>query len=657
MTERSSCMDNPCRSQAETLAELQQKAPNAPFLALGQTIFWDETIKAGVILAAAEAGFPRPFVAGVHDTDYFAKSPVRSRKGEYRALPHSDTTTKGLWSAAGEFSSLFGSETVITREQLQRAGAKVARVASERPGYLDEATEAYGWRGIVSLHAEPQITAEKPLGPLFGELYKTLDWAIDESLGLLRGPLHAASEKKADEMRSVFCDEWDRSESLTLAEFYERLLPKFYNLTAGCEVPLDTTRTTTLLRFNTTTCSLPRFDLLDLFLDPKTRSIAEESYNLAVAGSEMYSLDRFGSCALPFDVFIPGVGRGTLRLGKRGGVIMTPHPVGFSFRQPVESASDLAAVLEARFGPDCVLIGKAVSLIGMLAREFVFVFHEGASGYVWRSRKMHQAMAAAGSPITLNPILRVRYEPWDALSECGAWFRLPEPLKRPFGVEELSASSLALRWRQVGDRQRDQLKQFADLKRPRDLIEFLQRELGGQWACIGAAHEGLHQTFESLNGQLAELRVRKQALLAEMKSLQEARAEAERESGRHWRAHLFEKPADAVRIQEREQLKQRVENLIHQMDDKRQEWRALQEEQNQLVASPEIVRARERRQSIAFEAELMRMKLIREAVIASDGLEKAGHRPAGWWMPLVSPSGEWFRATIRRAKFCLEELN
>lgn len=650
-------MDVPCRSQAETLAELEQKAPNAPFLALGQTIFWDETMKAGVILASQSAGYQRPFVAGVHDTDYFAKSPLRSRKGEYKALPHNDTTTKGLWSAAGEFSSLFGSETVITREQLQKAGAKVAKVAAERPGYLDEATEAYGWRGIVSMHAEPQITAEKPLGPLFNELYKTLDWAVEESLGLLSGPSAARSHDKAEEIRSIFCDEWDRSEDLTLAEFYERLLPKYYSLTAGEPVSLETTRTTSLLQFNTETCGRARFDLLGLFLDPATRGLAEESYNAAVAGSEMYTLDRFGTGALPFDVFVPGHGRGTLRLGNRGGVIMTPTPVGFSFRQPIRCNADLAAVLEKRFGPDCVLIGKAVSLIGMLAREFVFVFHHGASGYVWRSRKMHQALASGGNRLELNPILRVKYEPWDALASCSAWFRLPEPLKRSFGVEELSGSSLALRWRQVAQGQRERLELFGDLKRPKDLIAFLQKEIGGHWECIGTAHEALHLVFDDLNDQLGELRKRKKALLAEMKDLSAERIRKEEESGRHWRERIFEKSPTDADWAERRRRQEEVQNLIHRMDEKRLEWRKLQDEQEMLVGSEGIVRAREQRQSIGFEAELMRMTLIREAVIASQGLEQAGHRPAGWWMPLVSPDGEWFRETFRHAQFCLEELN
>src|SRR5687767_2651655 len=107
----------------EALAELQKVAPEAPFLALGQTIFWDEPMKGGILLASQRLGYKRRLVAGVHDTDYFAKLPSGPRQpGRFKALPHNDTTTKGLWSAAAEFSTLFGSETVVSREILQSAG-------------------------------------------------------------------------------------------------------------------------------------------------------------------------------------------------------------------------------------------------------------------------------------------------------------------------------------------------------------------------------------------------------------------------------------------------------------------------------------------------------------------------------------------------------
>src|SRR5690606_28833476 len=122
--------------------------------------------------------------------------------------------------------------------------------------------------------------------------------------------------------------------------------------------------------------------------------------------------------------------------------------------KPIESVQQLAEILEAKFGSDCVLVGKAVTLITMLAREFVFIFHEDASEYVWRSRAMADHLAEAGHSLKLYPILRVELSPWDAMDECCAWLHLPDPMRRPFGTHELSAPTFALRWREVAKAQR-----------------------------------------------------------------------------------------------------------------------------------------------------------------------------------------------------------
>ena len=91
------------------------------FLALGQTVFWDEPMKAGLALEASKAGVG--FIAGVHDTDYFAKvSGAKDSRVKFKTLAHNDGTTRNLWSAAAEFSTLFGSETVVTKEELLKAG-------------------------------------------------------------------------------------------------------------------------------------------------------------------------------------------------------------------------------------------------------------------------------------------------------------------------------------------------------------------------------------------------------------------------------------------------------------------------------------------------------------------------------------------------------
>ncbi|MBS1724400.1 MAG: hypothetical protein JSS66_15770 [Armatimonadetes bacterium] len=649
-------MDDHCPSQAQALEELQRLAPEAPFLSLGQTVFWDEPMKAGVALRSRNLGFSRAFVAGVHDTDYFAKAHQKGRTVGYGALPHNDLSTKGLWSAAGEFSALFGSETVVSRESLIAAGAKLAKVQSERPGYLEEVTEAWGWRGVVSFGPDSQITAEKPLGAIFRPLYETFDWAVTTSLELIAGPHRQEAEVMADQLREMLCDGVDGHETETLSSFYERLIPSLVRTVCGQDVEMRTTATTDLLKFNTQTCDLPRFDLFRLFVDPSSRAAACEAYNQALRGSEMYTLDRFGPGSLPFDLYIPGVGRGTLRLGSRGGVVMAPEPVGFSYKKAPQNLRELASLIETRFGQDCVLVGKAVTLIGMLAREFVFVFHEGASSYVTRSRQLHQNLASAGHQLEVNPILRVGYRPWDALNECCAWFRLPEPFKRPFGVDELSGCSFAARWREVVAQQKDLLGQLAQLRRPLELIRFLDTTVGGQWNCLASRFESLNDEMTELNNKVAEVKVRKADVAAKMRAAKAERVELEVEKGVHWRTRLFEKNPTESDWAERARLTAQVQEAIGRFREAKTAWAELQAEQDAIVNSEQAQRARDQRRRMSFEAELTRVRLIREAVTTSEGLAKAGHRPAAWWFPLVCPDHTWFNATMATAQYRLEPL-
>jgi hypothetical protein len=640
----------------QALQELERIAPGVDLLALGQTVFWDEPMKAGIALALRKMGLSQKLVAGVHDTDYFAKLPSgETRHGKFKALPHNDTTTRGLWSAAGEFSALFGSETVVRREALLAAGLRLGKVQQSRPNLLDEATEAWGWRGIVSTDDEPMISAEIPLRSLFPELKATFDWALNESLDCIAIPERRIAEDKADELREIFC-EASEGEDLTLPDFYQRLLPDFYRYTSNSEVEVATTRTTELLRFNSETCRRSRFDLLRLFVEPASRLAATEAYNAALEGSEIYGLERFGSGAVPFDVVVPGQGRGTLRIAPNALVIMARKPLFVSLRKPIETLEDLASALEARFGQDCVIIGKAVTLIGMLAREFVFVFHEGASPYVKHSRKMHDLMAQSGLKLDLHPILRVRYEAWDALQQCCSWLRLPAPFQRAFGTEEICAPSLSRRWREVAREQESILSELGELRRPIELIRFLDERLGGFWNELAAEYESLHSRLMELDAEIAELRKQRLDCYRQLRELKARRVEAERTKGEHWRATLFEKEPTPEASEERERLTQEVREAILQIDEMQRKIAGLLAEQRELVRDPEVMRIHERRRSIELEAELRRLRLARNAIISSKGLIRASHRPSAWWFPLVCPDGLWFRETVGRAECYLEPL-
>ncbi|RYG26879.1 hypothetical protein EON82_01530 [bacterium] len=650
--------DAHCRPLDETLEELERIAPGAPLLALGQTVFWDEPMKAGLALRLKALGSSRRLVAGSHDTDYFAKLPgEKGRRSRFRAVPHNDTTTKGLWSAAGEFSALFGGETVVTRETMAAAGARLARIEHDRPGFLDEATEAFGWRGVVANDERVPITAELPIKYALPELKATLDWALRETTACLAGSARDIGEDRADDLRKLMCDVADERQG-SVGEYYERMLPELYSFVAGERVDVDTTSTTRLLGFNRETCGLPRFGLLDLFVRGETKALAKAAYDEAVAhGPGMFPLGRFGTGAVPFDVVVPGMGRGTLRIGNRGLVIMTPTPQFLSFDEPLTGVADLAEKLESKFGPDCTIVGKAVALIGMLASEFVFAFHEGASSYVKVSRAMHERLRETlGVELRLNPILRVRYSTWNAMRPVNAWLRLPGVLQRAFGTEELSAASFAERWAVVGNEQEELLAELGRCKKSNCLIKMLDRRLGGAWKCLSEEYLRLHADLEALEGEMADLLRERDEAYARLRECRRARVQAEWAKGEHWRAEIFEKKPTAEVTAERTWLSDAVEAAIHATSQAEAALRSVRARQAQRVGDPRVMNARARRREIELEAELKRVRLVREAVVSSRGLRAAERRPSAWWLPVVSPDGTWFRETVRTAQAWLEPL-
>ena len=70
------------------LKTVREHYPNVPFLALGQTVFWDEPAKA-VWRRLLDTCLPgAALIAGVHDTDYFAKTSAHVEGDQkYVALP------------------------------------------------------------------------------------------------------------------------------------------------------------------------------------------------------------------------------------------------------------------------------------------------------------------------------------------------------------------------------------------------------------------------------------------------------------------------------------------------------------------------------------------------------------------------------------------
>ena len=512
----------PHASAQETLAALKARFPETPFLALGQTALWDEPTKASLRSLLDRLWPNATMIAGVHDTDYFAKLPGHAVQGaKYALVSHDDGRTRGLWSAAGEMSQLFGSEDVASRDLLEdKAGVSLHRAltfADDQATLHSELTAAWGWTGIIYTEWDRKIAGDVALSEILPTLLEQIDWATQGSVECLSGErAHAAREvgKTLREWVTTFAQ--DHVEA-TLPDLYQDLLPRLYALLLGDEPRLlSTASTRELLRFNRATCQLPRFAFVDLFLNPITRRAALDAYNLSL-GAEMYTLDRFGEGALPFDLVIPGRGRGTLRVPGDGTIFVdTPRRPVFLCSEDcdVSSVEALANLVERELGPDVVLVGKAVSLLPMLAAEYTLVFHEGASGYAHRTRAMVGRMQRKKLPLpTLRPILRIKYATWDALAAVPAEannpneeLTLPPHLQQAKGRQRIAFDDFAGCWRKAMEWEKRRLDDLRQLRSPRALLSYLARTQGATWRLHAAAYEESSAVLRVVQAKALQLR-------------------------------------------------------------------------------------------------------------------------------------------------------
>lgn len=711
---------------ATLLAKLSQQFPGVPYLTLGQTVLWDEPVKAVFcrlmerLQQSGRIQGEARIVAGVHDTDYFAKlSGLTITDSPFVVLRHNDGDTRGLWSAAGEISALFGAEVVPSRAELGDYGVGFHAAARAYPGgseaMLNQETDAPLWRAIVHTEPRPLIAAEVKLKDIGAALHQQLHWAFRQSLRAM-GCLDALDSDEPCASRGVarqilaWIDEFRVVEPQgTLSGLYSYLIPRFWSLVRGGDCcAVETTTSMELFGFNTTTAALPRFRFLDLFLNPATRTAARESYDAAVRGSGIYTLDEFGEGALPFDVVIPGVGRGTLRLADGNLAIETDEPIQLCENCDPESVLQLAAILEKRLGPDIALVGKAVALIPMMAAEYLLVFHEKASSYTHRTQNMMNQLRAVGIDLQLHPMVRLQYSAWDALSGVEATLHLPPHLAGPmaFGREELTASDFAATWREVLSNQDQLLARLQALRSPADLMEFLAQTAAPHWQTRARAHRKAHQVLLELRTQGGVLENEILALRAQASSTTASALRAEQDKGSHFRAHVLP-------------LKQRISDLLQAADlrgdprdengnprklsaGERSEQKAqlaleqaeiggLREQLAQFAAGRAAVdatievdrqvardlkaraqllvkeklglekgapstRARAQQRTLEAQAELQRLIFTRDALRVRGVLQTGNYRPTGWWLPMVSPDGRWFEQLASGARGRLEAL-
>ena len=650
----------------DTLQRLRRDWPDATFLALGQTALWDEPVKAALRLRLDEEWPEARMIAGAHDTDYFAKlsgHPDAARQ-DFALVGHDDAATRGLWSAAGEMSQLFGSEDVATRAKLRREGGVSLHHAlsfTEDPdATLGDLTRAWGWTGIIHGGWKKEIVAEIKLSAILATLREQLCRAVNGSAERLEGERAAEARRLGERILTrIECFAQDNPDA-TLAQLYRDLTPFLYETLLGHPpANLATTRTTELLALTPETAALPRFAFVDLFLNPKTRKKAEDAYNLALGGSDIYTLDLFGEGALPFDLVVAGHGRGTLHATSSGIRIDTPVPIVLpgavtSVKELAERVAQLGAV---------TLVGKAIALLPMLAAEFVLVFHEGASSYSERTRTLIGELEKQRVPLpALLPILRVKYHTWDAMRAIpGAesmMLHLPEFLAQALDRPTVSAADFAECWPRAILWEKERLAAMRPIASPRALLGYLSERLGGVWNEKCRAHDEGSKAILTLWRDVEVLRERENALRYETAAGKREIERLERAKGDDFRrvqnssgtlteadvlrrSKAFDRPIEEIRAR------------IHAAGD---EAHALKRERKAWERGPELTGTREALRRLEADAERERARLTRNALQAIYGLPHTAHRPSAWWFPLVDPSGAWLREVARTAEYYLEPL-
>jgi hypothetical protein len=654
----------------DALDSLKARFPDGvTFLALGQTALWDEPTKAALRRRLDMVWPEARLVAAAHDTDYFAKLPGHAAAAADRPfawVPHDDASTRGLWSAAGEMSRLFGSEDVPTQALLQqRGGVSLRRAlleAADPDALLAELTQAWGWTGIIHGGWEKRVAADIRLQEILPTLLEQVDWATQGSADCLQGERRAAAQGVAATIRGWITTFARDHETASLADLYVALFPRFYEMLLGAPPEnFATSQTTQLLRFNRNTAQKPRFAFVDLFLDPTAAPAAARAYDLAVTGSGIYPLAEMGDGALPFDLVVPGRGRGTVRVPEPNRIVVDlPGAVTIDTDRPVTSVAALAAAVEAALGDEATLVGKAVTLLPMLAAEFAFVFHEGASAYSGRTRAMLESMARSGVALPpLYPILRVRYATWHALGAVrgdDAVLTLPAHLHQALGRERLSCDDLAQCWPRAVLWENERLNRLRQLRSPRALMEYLTTlPGGGSWDARARDYEAAAETLQALRVDAAALQAQVTALYAQVRGLRAELEAISRAKGDdfHARGGVL---TDTDRSERAERFDRPIAEHVAHVRAALAQVRALKARRRAVELSPESVAARRTLRRVEAEAERARAHLAANALRTVNGLPHTDSRPSAWWFPLVDPTGAWFERLARTARYTLEEL-
>lgn len=584
--------------------EIKERYYGVPFLALGQTVLWDEPTKIALKYWLDKLYPEAVFIFGVHNTDYFAKSPIASDKDAYILLSHNDNSTRDLWASTIEISRPFGSENHPTLQFFRRCNVPIDTIAPEekRNEFLDEITSSWGWMAVVKSGTRSIVACDVKLQDILDKLIELIVWGTCGARDII-------GEKECikdfcDKIKEFVLDYAKRYADATITELFKELYKWFWRELIGY-VPQDIPLTSSLelFRFNTKTYSLPRFSIIEGFINPSTSNIYKSCYNSAVKDSGIYSLDHFGYGAIPFDLVIPGRERGTICIQPKYLMVEGEEEIRVPLDAPITSLKDLAEVIEKNFGENSAIVGKAVTLLSMIRSEFILVFNEKGSRYYNLTFNMERMLEERGIHMEFYPILRLRYGTWDLIKNIDGEITLPDYMKIAFGKKVITPQEFSNKWRRVVEEQDSFIYKVANMRKPRELMRFLSEVTKNGWE-------------EKLN------------LYNQLK-----------------RDIILKRRPIEVNWQKVRELKEKLKGIDNSIERRqlKEEMRRLRDETWRMEKSREIKEIRERLKELEIEVERAKAEILRYSYLVKENLPYTHCRPSAWWFIAMDPSRNWFK--------------
>lgn len=585
------------------IKRIKERYSGVPFLALGQTVFWDEPTKA-VLKYWLDKIYPEAiFMLGVHNTDYFAKSPFLYNDEPYILVAHNDNSTKELWASTVEMSKPFGSEIHPHIHFFNNCDVSLKMIAPKDrvDEFLDDITSSWGWMAIAKTGTRSIVACDIKLKDIMDKIIELVRWGTCGARELL-------GEENIrifyEEIKDFILDYGKGYPEATVTDLYKELYLWFWEKLLGYK-PNNTVLSSSqeIFRFNTQTYNLPRFSILEGFISPDKSTIYKDCYNKAVAGSGIYTLDKFSYGAIPFDLVIPGKERGTICIQPKMLIIEGEEPIKISLEKPITTVRELAEVVEKNFGKSVALVGKAVPLLSMIRKEFILVFNERGSSYYHDTFKMEKLLRENGIELKLYPILRLIEHTWDSLDSIEADLTLPEYMKWAFYKDKITTKEISNTWGDVVKRQNLFIQEISSIRKPRLIMKLLKELKGNEW----------EEKLSLYNSLKEEIIMRRKEIEKRWKEIRELKA----------------KLNEIKDYTTRKELSCKIKRLT--------------EETWSMEKSKEIRLIREKIRNIELEIERARAEALRDSYLVKENLPYTNSRPSAWWFIAMDRKRNWFK--------------